>query len=110
MILTFRHGDWPEYETGKWRIKHKNNDNRDCRLSNLEIVEGIPRKRRSRLTYTEEDMALCLLRKAPRAGWQFTDIARVLNVQAKVLEQLAECLEIEREQGKKVSLRYRSPK
>jgi hypothetical protein len=55
-------------------------------------------------------MALCLLRKAPRAGWQFTDIARVLNVQAKVLEQLAECLEIEREQGKKVSLRYRSPK
>lgn len=110
MIRTFRPGDLPDYETGAWRIKHKNNNNRDCRLSNLEIVEGTPRKRRNRLTFTEEEMALHLLRRAPKEGWQFTDIARFLHVQVDVLERLALCREIEQEHGRKASLRYRSPK
>ncbi|MFO0836030.1 MAG: hypothetical protein U0638_13750 [Phycisphaerales bacterium] len=36
MMLTFRRGDWPDYDTGKWGIILRNGKPRDTRLSNLE--------------------------------------------------------------------------
>ncbi len=106
MMKTFRPGDWPDYDTGKWRLEYRNGNNRDCRLSNLQFVEGAPRDRRNRLTRTESKMALCLMRRSRKSGWKRSEIAHALNVKLKVLDKLAVVLETEKEKGRKASRRY----
>ena len=88
VFRTFRRGEYPATEDGKWRIYNKNANPADCRLANLDCVAVNGRELRNRLSSVEIEIARWVLSNAEERNWEFHDIARAFHVKKSYMRKL----------------------
>lgn len=88
VLRTFRRGEYPATEDGKWRIYNQNANPADCRLKNLDCKAVNGNQRRNRLCRAEREIAQFVLSHAKSENFQFHDIARAFNVEKSYMRKL----------------------